>query len=108
MLNPVITALEMTLRRAKRMDVDKLMIFANLAHVRKNWDKIPKWIEKNWCHGGGKAKGKGKPVANRETWQKIHTHMATIEVVWMWNPKGKTYQSVMDKANSMSLLHEER
>ena len=108
MLNPVITALAMTLKRAKRMEVDKLMVFANLGYVRKNLDKIPKWIEKNWCHGGGKAKGKGKPVANVQTWQEIHEHLETIEVVYMWNPKGKTYQSVLDKANSMSLLHEER
>ena len=90
------------------MEVNKLMIFANLTYVRQNLPKLPKWMEKNWSHGGGKGKGKGKPVANLKLWKKINTHLETIEPVWMWDPKGKTYRDVLEKASSMALLHEER
>ena len=96
----------MTLRRAKRMNANKLMIFANLSYVRSNLDNLPKWKKKNWWHGGNK--GKGKPVANHETWQEINSHLLTVEIVWMWDPNGKTYQSVKEKATSMALLHEQR
>ena len=84
------------------------MIFTNLPFVKQNLDNIPKWVEKDWSHGGGRGKGKGKPVANFETWKEINTVLEAIEVVWMWNPKGAVYQSVVDKANSMALLPEER
>ena len=103
-----ITALKMTLKRAKRMEVDKLMIFANLPFVQRNWDNLAKWVKKDWCHGGLRGKGKGKPIANSELWKEIYTHLEKVEIAWMWNPSGKTFQSVAEKATSMALLHEER
>ena len=88
------------------MELTKLMIFANLTFIQKNISNIPKWIEKNWSHGG--AKGKGKPIANREDWQTIAANLAAFDVRWMWNPQGNCYQDVLRKANSMALLPAER
>ena len=82
------------------------MIYANLPFVRKNLDKIPKWVKKEWCHGG--AKGKGKPIANSGLWQKIHEYMTMFEVCWMWNPEGSTFQRVMEKATSLAILSTKR
>ena len=99
-------ALKMLLKKAKLMNLPKLMIHANLPYVRKNIDKIPMWIEKNWCHGGGKGKGKAMP--NREQWQKINNYIREIQINWVWEPNGQTYKSIMEKASSMALLSEER
>ena len=95
----------MTLKRAKRMEVKKLMIHANLSFVRKNLDNIPKWAENNWRTA---TKGKGKLIANHEAWKKIKTLLETVNINWMWEPKGATYRSVLEKANSMALLNADR
>ena len=95
----------MMLKRAQRMEVKKLMVYANLSYVRKNLDNIPKWIENNWRTG---TKGKGKAIANRGAWQKVKTLLETFNISWMWEPSGATYRSVLEKANSMALLKEER
>ena len=39
-------ALTLVLRTAKRLNLEKLMIYANLNFVRKNIDKVPKWVKK--------------------------------------------------------------
>ena len=82
------------------------MIYANLTYIQKNLDNVPKWIQKDWCHGS--AKGKGKPIANRERWQKLSEYLKLFEIVWMWNPKCSSFQSVIEKANSMALLSTRR
>ena len=106
LLSISISALCMLLRRAKRLKVDKLMIYANLQFIRKNLDNLSKWSEKNWCHG--KSQGKGKPVVNRDKWQKIHRYIESMELNWVWMPKGNTFKDVMEKAAAMALLTEDR
>ena len=98
----------MLLKKAKLMNLTKLMIHATLPYVRQNLDNIPKWVEKNWSHGGGVKKGKGKPVTNREQWIKINNYIKDIQINWVWEPKGETFKSAMETASSMSLLTEER
>ena len=94
----------MLLKGAKRQKVEKLMIYANLPFVRKNLEKLSKWIEKKWCHG---MNGKGKAITNRDKWKKINRYLESMEVIWGWEPKGQTYKSLMEKAAAMALLVEE-
>ena len=82
------------------------MIYANLSYIQKNIDNIPKWIQKDWCHGT--VKGKGKPIANRDRWRKVNEYMKLFEIMWIWNPKSTSFQSVIEKANAMALLSTRR
>ena len=97
------SALSMLLKAAKRQKIEKLMIYASLPYVRQNMDKLSKWIEKKWSHG---TNGKGKPITNRDKWKKINCYLEAMEVNWVWDPKGQTFKSVMEKAAAMALLVE--
>ena len=89
------------------MKQTKLLVHADLPHVRKNLVNLPKWKRKNWSHGNGTGKkGGGKKVAHREEWQDVAEILATIDVKWVWEPKGSTYQKVLRHAQSLAILPE--
>ena len=78
------------------------MVFASLPFFEKWYENLPKWESKNWCHGN--EKNKGKQIAHLEQWKKINEHLHSMEVAWLFNPKGATHASVLKNAQSMALL----
>ena len=88
------------------MQLKKLMIFANLTYVQRNLENLAKWIEKDWCHG--KERGKGKQVANASLWKKIVHEMKLYDIQWMWNPNGLTFRDVRKRASSNALFPSEK
>ena len=83
------------------MKLSKLLVNADLPFVRKNIGNIEKWKAKKWRHG---KTGNGKCVASDNLWKKIAKFLEGMDVEWIWEPQGKTYESVFKSAQSMALL----